>query len=1082
MKKISKSEWKFISLIMLTLAVLTSPFWLWRLTPEQKLNVLIVDKTVPDTSYREHKGFTWLLNNGRYVKPDGTAFSESRDYVGYQPAGKQEKEMPDSLKEYELIYLTDQYGVYEDDFSTNDSENRSRKVFGGLTADEVTKLKNGLQSSGHKTMIAEFNAFASPTGSTAREQMSNLLNVDWTGWTGRYFEHLENNEVPDWLKKNYLKSNGKKWGFSGPGLVFIHQDGFVAVVSKKEITDEGLLFSLTDSGEDLLKTKLQSKYKYWFDIISPRNPDEIKAEYRLPIGKHAAARLKSLGIPQTFPAIIHHRNAKYTTYYLAGDFADEKEVPEIYQTKGLNEWKRYIGAKNSFYWTAYMPMMNAILERGLHKTEAQEKIEIKKVNGLAINSNTGNKYLQILKNGKWQNVLVKGVNMGIAKPNSFPGETAIKKDEYFRWFKQIGDMNANAIRVYTLHPPGFYEALYEYNQTAKKPLYVFHGIWINEEELVSEQNVFSEKQTKEFHNDIKQIVDAVHGNAIISPRAGHAAGAYNKDISKYVLGYILGIEWDPEVVQQSNHKNSDVKTFDGKYFKTENATPFENWLAGMMDFTARYEAGQYKWQHSMSFTNWVTTDLLNHPAEPSKKEDMVSINPNHIKKKDTFQAGMFASYHIYPYYPDFLNYEKKYVNYVDHQGKKNNYEGYLHDMIQVHEMPVLVAEFGVPASRGLTHQNPFGLDQGFHSEKEQGDINNRLFQSIVHEGYAGGLVFTWQDEWFKRTWNTMDFDNPDRRPFWSNVQTNEQHFGLLAFEPGNRGHAMNTDGNVADWKMNNIPPFYESADSDSLLKNMYVTSDEAYVHIRLDHRKPVDWNENKTLVLFDTISGQGQKKINLKGIPLITSNNGIDFVLTLNGPKQSKLLVDSYYDSFYYQYAESVNMIPKAPYASKKNNGRFHPIRLALNKAMTIPSTNENIPFQEYETGALKYGNGNPDSKDYDSLTDISISKNKQTVEIRIPWALLNIKDPSLKEAMGDLWKDGLGSTTKIAGIKIAAVAADDEGLPAILPENKKGQFTISEFKRYTWNEWEQARYFERLKDSYYIMKDAYKNASVKEE
>ena len=58
---------------------------------------------------------------------------------------------------------------------------------------------------------------------------------------------------------------------------------------------------------------------------------------------------------------------------------------------------------------------------------------------------------------------------------------------------------------------------------------------------------------------------------------------------------------------------------------------------------------------------------------------------------------------------------------------------------------------------------------------------------------AGGLVFSWHDEWFKRTWNTMDYDHPDRRPFWDNIQTNEQHFGLLCFD---RHERLGLDGNT----------------------------------------------------------------------------------------------------------------------------------------------------------------------------------------------------------------------------------------------------------------------------------------------
>ena len=46
--------------------------------------------------------------------------------------------------------------------------------------------------------------------------------------------------------------------------------------------------------------------------------------------------------------------------------------------------------------------------------------------------------------------------------------------------------------------------------------------------------------------------------------------------------------------------------------------------------------------------------------------------------------------------------------------------------------------------------------------------------------------------------------------------------------------------------------------------------------------------------------------------------------------------------------------------------------------------------------------------------------------ELRIPWALLNVKDPSQKEIMGDIWsKKGLDSSEKIKGIQVGVVAVN---------------------------------------------------------
>ncbi|WDC85245.1 hypothetical protein PL321_07265 [Caloramator sp. mosi_1] len=132
-----------------------------------------------------------------------------------------------------------------------------------------------------------------------------------------------------------------------------------------------------------------------------------------------------------------------------------------------------------------------------------------------------------------------------------------------------------------------------------------------------------------------------------------------------------------------------------------------------------------------------------------------------------------------------MNYDKKYTTYIDEKGKVNPYRSYLNDLRKEHTMPVLVAEFGIPASRGMAHVNIHtGFNQGFVNETKQGEYIVSMLEDIYKEEYAGGLVFSWQDEWFKRTWNTMDLDIPDRRPYWKNVQTNEQMFGLLTFEPG----------------------------------------------------------------------------------------------------------------------------------------------------------------------------------------------------------------------------------------------------------------------------------------------------------
>lgn len=162
--------------------------------------------------------------------------------------------MPKDLNPYKLIYLTDQYGVYKEEFhKKNQSGKRSEQIYGGLTNQEVDQLDKTLLKGG-KTLIAEFNTFASPTSEEVKEKVSNLLNITWSGWIGRYFSDLDlgGAEVPVWVKENYEKDNGK-WDFSGKGIVLVDRNDFIVVLDSKDLKNSGAVFNLTKKGISYMK-------------------------------------------------------------------------------------------------------------------------------------------------------------------------------------------------------------------------------------------------------------------------------------------------------------------------------------------------------------------------------------------------------------------------------------------------------------------------------------------------------------------------------------------------------------------------------------------------------------------------------------------------------------------------------------------------------------------------------------------------------------------------------------------------------------------------------------------------------------
>ena len=63
-------------------------------------------------------------------------------------------------------------------------------------------------------------------------------------------------------------------------------------------------------------------------------------------------------------------------------------------------------------------------------------------------------------------------------------------------------------------------------------------------------------------------------------------------------------------------------------------------------------------------------------------------------------------------------------------------------------------------------------------------IDADLMRMMRDKGLGGAFVFSWADEWFKRTWNTLERQVAERRQLWHDPLTNEQWFGVLATDAG----------------------------------------------------------------------------------------------------------------------------------------------------------------------------------------------------------------------------------------------------------------------------------------------------------
>lgn len=681
----------------------------------------------------------------------------------------------------------------------------------------------------------------------------------------------------------------------------------------------------------------------------------------------------------------------------------------------------------------------------------KQKLEGIESNGISIYSITNDGYFYSKNPGESWNVLfLKGVNMGLTLPTTDLANPDISYDTYYRWFEAIHSMNANTIKIFTIMNPDFYSAFYDFNQKNKdRPLYLLQGIWIDENDMYDIGDAYAKnnKILNDFKKTAKEMVDIIHGKSNSTAYGLINPAIYDKDISPYIAGFILGLEWMPEFIQQTNDKNPTKKSYMGKYLYTQNASAFEAFLCNVGNTLIEYQTSRYQTQVPVAFLNWSTTDTLIHTNEPFPEEDAVSLDTNHILSTNEYLPGMFAAIDIYPYYPEFMNYQKEYISFVDPFGRKNPYRAYLRDLKKEYTIPLVVAEFGVPTSRGIAHKSTMGFDQGGITEEQQGEMDLSMMKDIAKEGYAGGMIFSWQDEWFKQTWNTIKYYATDTDKRTSNVQSTEQHYGILAFETGvdTIGQASYPDGSLQEWD-----GISNQAEQAPFTWKVSIREDALSLMCKWDKAQFNPEKDTLAIAIGTTKRGSSQAK-NEK----LIFTKPADFILLFNAKDNTRLLVDSYYDSFYYQYMVIKELFPLVKATGTQNSGIFNPIRQFTSNEIFLPVEQRTINPMFYDSGVLKYGQANPNLPLYDSLADFYYTDD--FVEIKIPWTLLGVSNFVEKKRIADFYKKKI-ITTELMDSLVIGVGKQ---------QNDETTLQMQSIELATFD---KTNYTERLKKSYSIL------------
>ncbi len=629
-------------------------------------------------------------------------------------------------------------------------------------------------------------------------------------------------------------------------------------------------------------------------------------------------------------------------------------------------------------------------------------------NGIRTNARTYGMDFWFYHGGNWKEDTLRGVNIGVTLPGQVTKTGDIPYNAYMAWFKQISEMNANCIRVYSKQNPAFYSALADYNREAACPLWLYQGVWIEQEDALDKKTVARALECA------RDLVEVVHGS-------GKAKG-YISDVSEWLGGWIIGSEWSASYIAATNKKAT--ASYEGTYLFTEEGAPaFESNLCAIGDGLLAYETKEYKVQAPVAFINWSTTDVLEHPSEADPFEDAESFDMELILSADANQAGLFALYHVYPTYPEFISQE----------AEKDGFAEYLGKLVEEHTMPVVIGEYGASSSRGMSHRSQDGLySQGGLNEQEQSRECAALTHAIFRSGMKGAMLFSWQDEWFKDVWNVSKNTIPLRNNYWYNAQNSEQSYGLLGVFPHEDRPPVYIDGEIAEWSEEHMLYRFEEGE-------LYVQYDEGYLYLMFKAIDIAAWSRPMYFpISFDEKTG-------------LTSIGGgtefdrkTQFVIEVRDDTV-RLLVSATHDSFASQYGGSLT------------DGTFHPIYQYLRGAYTRPDTGEEIPMDVVETGLLRSGITNPYAQNYDSLADYY--RDDDFLEIRLPWMLIGYMDPSEGRVMYPAAQKDAKGGKKVEGLYIG-FGLEGAAIPLVGYEIKPWGNTVT--------------FHERLKQSYYEMQEVF--------
>jgi hypothetical protein len=350
-----------------------------------------------------------------------------------------------------------------------------------------------------------------------------------------------------------------------------------------------------------------------------------------------------------------------------------------------------------------------------------------------------------------------------------------------------------------------------------------------------------------------------------------------------------------------------------------------------------------------------------------------------------------------------------------------------------------------------------------------------MMKAIMAEGYAGGIIFEWSDEWAKKTWNTEPFMVPwDRQVLWHNAMCPEQNYGILAVEPAgpsadyDRANYYQAENETTGSTYGRITAI--GAEADEAFLYIYVTLDSETYGAYAGTGKLPPQSPGLIVAIEVDLEPGGETLLPLDGLPELP--RGAEFMLTINPPDRAELKAVPSYNRGLLTFSPALT-----------SGEGFERITTLVNREQ-ITADGRLFSALYSDESVLNQGFFEPESDQYSSLSHWYFDGENNMLVIRLPWMLLHIADPSshllLKDDRNFIEPPGRDelNVTETGGLSFYVATFEPSGES----ENGGDEFIIDFAPRYgdsfkavppyRWTGWEEPQYKFRLKDSYATVAD----------